>query len=84
MIGDALEDVAQVELRIEAVELGRTDERVHRCGALTAAVGRQFIMPEFWDAKLPSHTRFIRSLIRASLFLVNTSTTESPTCSFAA
>ena len=39
MIGDAPEDVAQVGLRIKAVELGRTDQAVDRGGAFAAAVG---------------------------------------------
>jgi hypothetical protein len=39
-------------------------------------------MPEFWHAKSRSRIRFTHSLTGASSFSVNTSTMESPTCSF--
>ena len=39
MIGDAGDDIAEIGFRIEAVELGRFDEGVHRRGAFAAAVG---------------------------------------------
>jgi hypothetical protein len=38
-VGDAGEDVAQPGFRVEAVELGGADERVHRRGAVAAGVG---------------------------------------------
>ena len=38
MLGDTLENIAQVGFRIELIELGRTDERVDNGRALTAAV----------------------------------------------
>jgi hypothetical protein len=39
MIGDAGEQVGDVELRVEAVELGAFDQRVHRGGAASTGVG---------------------------------------------
>lgn len=33
--------IAQISLRIDAIEFGTADERVHRGGALAAAVGAQ-------------------------------------------
>jgi hypothetical protein len=82
MISDALQDMSQIELWIQIVEFGRAEQAVNGRGALAARIGRQFIVPEFWHAKSRSHTRFTHSLTRASSFPVNTSTTESPTCSF--
>ena len=38
MISDAGENVGEIELRIEAVELGGFDQRVHGGGAVTAGV----------------------------------------------
>ena len=38
MIGDALQDVAQVKLRIESVELGRAEQTVDGCGAFGGRV----------------------------------------------
>ena len=68
--------------RVESIQLGRSDETVERRRSLAAGIGRQFIMPEFWHAKSRSRTRFTRSLTKASSFPVNTSTMESPICSF--
>ncbi len=31
MLGDALEDVAQIALRVDPVQLGRAQQRVHHC-----------------------------------------------------
>jgi hypothetical protein len=39
MIGDAAENFAQVKFRVEAVELGCLDQRVHGGGALAALIG---------------------------------------------
>ena len=39
MVGDALEHVAQVSLRIEADELGRADQGVNQRRAVPAVVG---------------------------------------------
>ena len=39
MIGDAGEHVGEPGLRIDVVELGRVDQRVHDRGALAAAIG---------------------------------------------
>src|SRR4051812_42454195 len=39
MYGDPAEHVGQPSLRIDSVQLGGDDERVHRRGALAAAVG---------------------------------------------
>ena len=38
MLGDALDHVPQVGLRIEAVELGRADQGIHRGRALPAGI----------------------------------------------
>jgi hypothetical protein len=38
-IGDAREDVSELGLRIDVVELGSADQRVHERGTLAAAVG---------------------------------------------
>ena len=39
VVRDALQHVAQVVLRVDAVELGRAEQRVDRRGALAAAIG---------------------------------------------
>ena len=39
VVGDAAQHVGKPGLRIDAVELGRLDQREHRCGALAAAIG---------------------------------------------
>ena len=39
VVGDAAEHVTQVGFGIEAVQFGRLDQRVYRCGALAAAIG---------------------------------------------
>lgn len=39
MVGDAGQHVGDIELRIEAIELGALDQRVHRGGAVAASVG---------------------------------------------
>ena len=39
MIGDASQDSAKVELRIEPVELRRAYEAVHGSGTISAAIG---------------------------------------------
>ena len=59
VLGDSGEYGSEIVLRVDAGELGRTDERVDGSGALAAGVGRQFIMPEFWCAKSLSPTHFI-------------------------
>ena len=38
LIGDAFEDVGKPGLRVEIVELGRSDQRVHGCGASAATI----------------------------------------------
>jgi hypothetical protein len=40
IVGDAFEHLAQIELRIDAVELGRAEQSVDRCCAFSAGVGR--------------------------------------------
>jgi hypothetical protein len=47
MIGDALEEMAQIEFRIDTVKLGRAEQAVNGRCAFAAGIGRQFIMPEF-------------------------------------
>ena len=39
MIGDTRQHVGEVALRVELVEVGAFDQRVHRRGAATAGVG---------------------------------------------
>jgi hypothetical protein len=39
VVGDTGENVGEVELRVEAVELGGIDQRVHGGGTVTAGVG---------------------------------------------
>ena len=39
MVGDAGQHVGDIELRIEAIEFGALDQRVHRGGAVAASVG---------------------------------------------
>ena len=39
MIGDAAQDVVKPGLRVDAVELGRGDQRIHRRRALSTAIG---------------------------------------------
>ena len=47
VVGDAFEDVVEIELRVEAVELGSTEQRVDRGSSLTAGVGaaEEVILP---------------------------------------
>ena len=76
MIGDASQYLAEISFRVETVEFGRSDQAVNDRRAFAAGIGRQFIMPEFWHAKLVSRTRFIPWRNKASSFSVNTSTLE--------
>jgi hypothetical protein len=39
MIGDALDDLVQVGLGIDAVHAGRTDQAIHRRGRFAARIG---------------------------------------------
>lgn len=39
MVGDACEHVGEIVLRVDAVELGAFDQRVHRCGPSAAGIG---------------------------------------------
>src|SRR5271156_3183660 len=82
MLGELSEHCTKIERRIDAVQFGSADQAVEGGSPLAARIGRQFIMPEFWHAKSRSRTRFTRSLTKASSFPVNTSTMESPICSF--
>jgi hypothetical protein len=76
IVGDLCQYRAEVEFRIQTVELGAANQGVEGSGPMAAGIGRQLIMPEFWRAKSLSRTRFIPSLSRASWFSVNTSTME--------
>jgi ribosomal protein L1 len=38
VISDSFEDVLEIDLRVEAVELGRAKQRVDGCGALPSGV----------------------------------------------
>jgi hypothetical protein len=44
VVGNADEQVSDVELRVEAVELGAFDQRVHCGGAPAAGVGEQIVL----------------------------------------
>ena len=59
VVGDARQEFAQVGLGIKPVELRRSDQAVESGRTLSAAVGRQFIVPEFWLMKSQLHTLFI-------------------------
>ncbi len=59
VVRDPGEHGAEIEFRIEAIQFCRSDKAVHGGGTLATAIGRQFIMPEFWHAKSLSPTRFI-------------------------
>ena len=39
MVGDASEDIGDIELRVKAAEFGGFDQRVHGGGTVTAGVG---------------------------------------------
>jgi hypothetical protein len=39
VVGDAFEDVLEIDLRVESVELGRAEQRIDGCGAFTPGVG---------------------------------------------
>jgi hypothetical protein len=51
VIGDAAQDVAEVGLRVQAVQFGRTYQAVDRSGALTARVrpGEEIVLPSESD-----------------------------------
>jgi hypothetical protein len=51
MVGDTGQHLAQIGFRIEAIELGRTDQAVDRGSTFPTRVGRQFIVPGFWLTK---------------------------------
>ena len=38
MIGDALQDMSQIELRIEIVKFGRAEQAINGCCALSAGI----------------------------------------------
>jgi hypothetical protein len=38
MVGDAIKDMVEIELRVEPVELGRAEQGVDGCGAFSARV----------------------------------------------
>ena len=40
MIGDALQDIARIEFRVDIVEFGRTEQAVNGCCAFAAGIGR--------------------------------------------
>jgi len=52
MVGDLRQHGAEVELRIETVELGRADEAVERGGAIATGVGagEQIVFPSKSDS----------------------------------
>ena len=39
MVGDLLQDAAEIEFRIESVELGRSEQAINRSGAFTTGIG---------------------------------------------
>jgi len=38
MVGDSVQYLAEIQFRVEAVELGRSDQGVDRCGAVSARI----------------------------------------------
>ena len=60
MPGDAGQDVSQPGLRIDLVHFGGDDQAVQRCGALSAPVRRDVMMPGVWGARLRSSIHTIR------------------------
>jgi hypothetical protein len=60
VVGDAGEQVGNVELRVAAVELGAFDQRVHGGGAAPAGIRRDVMMPGVWGARLRSSIHTIR------------------------
>ena len=62
VIGDLFEHAAEIELRIKPVELGRSQQRVDRGGAVTAGIGsaEQEILPaEGYGAQSPLGRRVV-------------------------
>jgi hypothetical protein len=52
MIGDAFENVAKVEFRVEAVELGCTEQGINRSSTFSAGIrtGEQIVLPAQSDS----------------------------------
>jgi hypothetical protein len=51
--------VSEPGARIDVMEFGGDDQRIHRCGPFTAAIGKGLIIPWFRQRKLSSGIRFI-------------------------
>ena len=60
MVGDLGQHGAEIEFRVEPVQLRRSDQAVDGGGTLASTIGRQFIVPEFWRMKSQLPTLFIR------------------------
>jgi hypothetical protein len=58
--GYSREDIGEPGLRIDIIHPGAGDEAVHIGGALVAAVRRDAMMPDIWEARLRSPTHSIR------------------------
>jgi hypothetical protein len=51
MVGDAVEQVGDVVLRVESVELGALNQGINRRGAASAGIRRDLMMPGVWDTR---------------------------------
>jgi hypothetical protein len=48
-VDHAQPNVAEIDLRVQAIEFGRADQAMHGRSTFATAVGGQFIMTEFWS-----------------------------------
>lgn len=82
--GNAVEDVAQVGLWIEAVALGRLDQRVDRCSPPAAGVraGEEVVLPSQGDRTviLPMSGRTSRSTIVGTPCMADASDAFAASC----
>jgi len=61
MIGDMSQDMAQISAWVDIVEFAGSDERVHRSGALTPAIGSG--KEEVFSAKAYTTQRILREVV---------------------
>jgi hypothetical protein len=59
MVADPAEHVSEPRTRIDVVQLGSDDKRIHRCSPLATTIGKGLIIPWFRQRKLSSGIRFI-------------------------
>jgi hypothetical protein len=79
VVGDPVEDVGEVMLRINAVELGGLDQRVHRCGAPAAGVGagEEPVLAADGDT---AQGAFGRVVVGRQAAIIEAADKRSPTC----